>query len=442
MGTHSKSHDRWDVIVAGAGLAGLTAGAAAAADGARVLVADGRPPGGRAQTDQVGRFRFNRGAHALYRRTPGRAVLKRLGVDVTGAVPRRRGGLGRRGDQVGLLPAGAVSLACTGLLSGRAKVRALRALSGMVRWRPAELADRTGADWLDDQVGGHEEARQLLETFARTATYVADFDQVSADLVASQLRVAVTADVDYLDGGWQSLVDSLAVALRRSGGDLQVGDKASQVRPDRSGVEVDLGDRTVTAGAVVLATGGPAAGTLLPERPAAWTGLGPPARAACLSLGLSSPPPTQLLFGLDRPLYLLRHDRSARGLAPDDAALVELMRYLGPDEQLSPDQARFELFEHCRAAGIDPHEAEESRYLHNMTVCDGLPQPGNGGLAGRPDVASSGYARVLVAGDWVGPVGHLADASLASGEAAGRRAAGLASRSASVSVSTAAEAGA
>jgi hypothetical protein len=29
---------------------------------------------------------------------------------------------------------------------------------------------------------------------------------------------------------------------------------------------------------------------------------------------------------------------------------------------------------------------------------------------------------VLVAGDWVGPEGHLADAALASGEAAGRRA--------------------
>jgi hypothetical protein len=51
-----------------------------------------------------------------------------------------------------------------------------------------------------------------------------------------------------------------------------------------------------------------------------------------------------------------------------------------------------------------------------------VPVPGVG-LAGRVDVGDTGHDGVLVAGDWVGPRGHLADAALASGEDAGRLAA-------------------
>jgi hypothetical protein len=57
-----------------------------------------------------------------------------------------------------------------------------------------------------------------------------------------------------------------------------------------------------------------------------------------------------------------------------------------------------------------------------MVVTGVTPTPERGGLAGRPGITSAGLPGVLVAGDWVGPAGHLADAALASGEAAGRAA--------------------
>jgi len=53
-----------------------------------------------------------------------------------------------------------------------------------------------------------------------------------------------------------------------------------------------------------------------------------------------------------------------------------------------------------------------------MTTVGALATAGRGGLAGRPRVADSGLGHVLLAGDWVGPHGHLADASLASARAA------------------------
>ena len=44
----------------------------------------------------------------------------------------------------------------------------------------------------------------------------------------------------------------------------------------------------------------------------------------------------------------------------------------------------------------------------------------HGGLAGRPSVTVSGAPGLLIAGDWVGDEGMLADAAVASGVLAGR----------------------
>ena len=74
--------DTYDVIVAGAGLAGLAAAATAARSGRRVLVVDGHAPGGRARTDDRRGFLFNQGAHALYLGGHATRVLGDLGLPV------------------------------------------------------------------------------------------------------------------------------------------------------------------------------------------------------------------------------------------------------------------------------------------------------------------------------------------------------------------------
>src|SRR5438045_2881107 len=58
--------EHWDVIVVGGGLAGLAAGATAAAGGASTLVLEAGAAGGRARTHTERGFVFNQGAHALY----------------------------------------------------------------------------------------------------------------------------------------------------------------------------------------------------------------------------------------------------------------------------------------------------------------------------------------------------------------------------------------
>jgi phytoene dehydrogenase-like protein len=413
----------WDVIVVGAGLAGLTAAATAADAGASVLLLDGQRPGGRAATDDMGDgYRFNRGAHAFYRTGAGRGVLDRLGVSVRGAPPPLAGSRVRRGDRVGALGLGPMGIARSRMLTTRDKAKVFRVMAGMHRWKPEALADRSAATWFDD-LGLAGGAREAAELIARTATYVADMSKVSADLVAAQTRMAVEGGVEYLHGGWSTMVDGLAGAARRRGVEIRTGTRVGLVAPDGGRVRVvaDDDEGTLLGRRVVLAAGSPAAcAALLPDRPAAWDDLGPPARAACLDLGFTSPPDMTVLLGLDRPLYLIRHSPPA-DLAPTGGSVVHGLRYLRPDEELSPDVARAELEEHAHLAGIDPDRAAHARYLHRMTVVGALPVPG-AGLAGRVDVGDTGHDGVLVAGDWVGPRGHLADAALASGEDAGRRA--------------------
>ena len=199
----------WDVIVVGAGLAGLAAAATAAGAGASVLVLDGQRPGGRATTDERGGYRLNRGAHAFYRGGAGRGVLDRLGVTVRGDSPILDGSRVRRGERVGALGLRPAGIARSRMLTTGDKARIARVFTAAPRWKPSTLADRSAAAWFDELglVGG---AREFAEMLARTATYVVDMAGVSADLVAAQVQMALHDGVEYLHGGWSTMVDGLA----------------------------------------------------------------------------------------------------------------------------------------------------------------------------------------------------------------------------------------
>ena len=90
--------ERSDIVVVGAGVAGLVAAAQAAASGRRVTVLDAHPIGGRARSSQQRGFTLNHGGHALYRAGAFRRELltprHRSSRPIT--VDRRRSGCPRR----------------------------------------------------------------------------------------------------------------------------------------------------------------------------------------------------------------------------------------------------------------------------------------------------------------------------------------------------------
>ncbi len=415
-----------DVAVVGGGLAGLAAACHAAGGSRRVVVLDGHPLGGRARTDRRAGFAFNRGPRALYVAGPGSRVLRDLRIVPRGGQPPARGARGLRGGRLGLLPGTAGSLLRTDLLGARSKVDIARFLRHLPRIDAARHAGTSLADWLG-ATGLRADAVDLMRAVTRVATYVDDPVGLSADVAIRQVQLALDRGVRYLDGGFQQLVDALAHEAGRRGVDLQVGDGIEGVAGEAGRFELTTSSgRTVTARAVVLAAGSPDATagllTRLDGAPDSWSRLAPPPGAACLELGLGRPGPIRTVFGVDVPLYLSHHAPPAQGLAPDGMAVVHVMRYQAPDHPTSPEADRRQLRDLAALAGIDDRLVEQERFLARMPVNGGYPRPSDGGLGGRPPVGLEDRPGLFVAGDWVGPVGFLADAALASGAQAGRRA--------------------
>ena len=399
-----------DVAVVGAGLAGLAAASVARAGGASTVVLEAHGPGGRARTWRRQGFSFNLGPHALYVRGAGRQVLDQLGVHPAGSSPplaryRVTGG-GRRP----LAVTGPRSLLATTSLSARSKVRLGRLWGGLARLDPAAVAGQSLRTWLD----GRElapDARAMVLALVRLGTYCGRPEELSADAALAQLQLA-TGGVLYLDGGWSGLVEALA-------GPLEVRTHHRLVALEQAAgrtvlaLEADGGVDRVRARAVVLALGTPRATRALLGSDPGWGELAPPVTAACLDVAATAAPEPGYLLGLDQPLYGTTQGPPAR-LAPPGHAAVAVIRY----GARAPEVDRTDLVAFRRQLGVPDDRVVFERFLASVVVAGSMPTAAGGGLPGRPGVGATGLPGVLMAGDWVGPVGLLADAALASGRQA------------------------
>lgn len=412
------------VAIIGAGLAGLAAAIEAADAGASAVVFDGREhPGGRARTRSEQGFSLNEGPHALYVDGEANRFLGGLGCEPAGGQPDTATGWGIDGELCGRFPSGLASVLRTPLLRGD-RIRAVRLFAGLGRLDPSRYAAMTVAETVEALVGRGRAAR-LLDALFRLGTYGNDPTRTSGDAGLAQLQMSVAGGVRYLHGGWQTVVDSLVAEARNRGVEIRPGTKADAVRCDDGAATLTVDGVTMSFDGVVLAVGGPRnVGRLLGDRApeaAEWARTARPATVAALDIGSSVPwgdGPTFAL-GIDEPLYLSVHAPVA-DLAPPGGSLVHVSRYLDPDEPDDPtrDRARCEAFaDRVRPGWRD--DAVHVGFRRRLVAAFDQPRPETGGLAGRPSVALPGLPGVYIAGDWVGPVGLLADASVASGRAAG-----------------------
>jgi phytoene dehydrogenase-like protein len=365
---------------------------------------DEKSPGGRARTDEVDGFRFNRGPHAVYAAGAGRQVLNRLGVRPAMHTPPLRG--------VRLLAGGGLHPALSrSVLGARAAAQLIAVFTRISRTAGADSPRISTRDWLTS-LDLTPRAAAMLEFIVRVSSYVADMDAMPADVAIGQLRMT-RRGVGYPDQGWQALVDGLQASATEAGAELRAHTRVTGIsgEPGAWVVRTASGEE-IPAAAVVVATGTPA-GTrrLLPAEPG-WDDLGPEVTAACLDLGVRHAR-TRPTFGIDEPLYLSPHAPAGQ-LAPAGLGMVHVARYGATSADA--DRARMEAF--AATAGIAAGDVVKSRFLPKMTVVTALPAVGTG-LADRPSVAVEQTPGLFVAGDWAGPTGWLSDASLASGEQAG-----------------------
>ena len=187
-----------DVVVVGGGIAALAAAATARRNGSSVHLIESHRLGGRAQSDIRRGFIFNRGPHGLYDRGPGWAVLRSLGVKVSGAPAPLAGACALRGGRLFVLPTSPASLVRTDLLSPIERVSFGRIMSSLPRKTTPDLVALSAREW-SEEVAARPFVRAILQALIRLSTYASDLDALSADAAVAQLRLS-TRGVTYLRG--------------------------------------------------------------------------------------------------------------------------------------------------------------------------------------------------------------------------------------------------
>jgi phytoene dehydrogenase-like protein len=415
-----------DVIVVGGGLTGLAAATYLARGGQAVALFEQAPEvGGRARTEEKQEYRFNLGPHALYNGGEGAKVYRELGIRYSGGVPGAETSL-VRGDRLYALPTNPLALLTTDLLSARDKLALVPTLVRLARTDPAAIGNVPLRQWLEEAVP-QPGLRQIVELFLRVATYANDPDRQSAGAALAQVRRALKSGVRYLDGGWQTLVDGLRGAAEAAGVRIESRARVASVRRDAAVRGVFLADGTVwSAPAVVIAASPAVASALAAEgEPTVlhrWAQAAVPVLAATLQVGLRRlpNPGARVAFGVDAPLYLSTHSAWAR-LAPAGGAMIHVARYLGAEPAPDARAVERELEHLLDLAQPGWRDVLITRqFLPHMIVSNALVTAAQSGTAGRPGPAVPDVPGLYVAGDWVGPDGMLADASLASARRAAR----------------------
>lgn len=398
-----------DVAVVGGGLAGLVAANVAADAGCGVVIHDARP-GGRARSDPHPGGAFNRGPHALYLAGHGLRVLAELGIDPAGFVPPLDGALALRDGELHVLPRGGTTLLRTTLLGVRERVEAARVLGSVSSVDASALAGSSLAAWLDSEVRSNG-VRDLVEALVRLSTYADDPAHLSAAVAVTQLQLAASGGVRYVDGGWQTIVDALVARASAAGAVLERSNVSSVV-PVGDHFELRHPAGVSRAAAVVLAVGGPAAAERLCGLDLGAAGARPAVMSSLdVAVDELPEPARRFVLGIDRPYYFSVHT------PPGHPGVVTFHagRYIRPGDDAGAGETRAEL--EAFVDLVQPRWRERlvyQRYLHRMVASTAVPT-----TSPRPDVAGP-MRGLALAGDWVGPDGHLADASLASGLHAGR----------------------
>jgi protoporphyrinogen oxidase len=167
---------RYDVIVVGSGLSGLTAAvyAYAARGRGRVLVLERSSRlGGRAATTDRQGYRFNIGAHALYREGATAKMLSELAVPFTAAAPSLSGLFVYCDGHLHTFPSGGVSLLVSAMLDIRGKREWGNFFAALPHIEPASLDSTTVDDWLLHTVADAG-ARETIRALTRLHTFIAE----------------------------------------------------------------------------------------------------------------------------------------------------------------------------------------------------------------------------------------------------------------------------
>ncbi len=421
---------RYDAVVIGGGVAGLATAALLARAGRKVIVLEkGNQLGGLAYTHVDQGFVLNYGAHAIYRPHTGllAEVLERLGRPrIEAPYPNPRTSYFALGGRWGALGPRPQHLLTTSLFPFASRLRLLPLMAHLRYGNPANAGDSTVSEWLDQHTNDPN-LRRFFLAIATLNTYTRPSSALSAQFVLRHLQrtLFVKDYVGYMSGGWSTMYDSFAAALRERGGETSTGISVGQlVVQDGRVVAALAGARRYEADVFVVTVPPQEAPALAePGSPLwleldRWRGL-QDVRALCIDLGFSRRLRTDLtlVYDADYDLYFSLHSEVAPDLAPEGGQLLHAMAYLSPEE--STNEWLHKRRQQELEDGLDRHfpgwreAAVVRRTLPRAQVTAARSTPDQQGSA-RVPVRSRTTRNLLFAGNARDLPYNLTDISLAS----------------------------
>ena len=408
------------VVIVGGGMAGLSAACYLARAGADVtLYEKASGLGGRAATQNVDGYCFNRGIHGFYTGGAASEVLQELGIMYSYGIPKDIFAL-----QQGKLypnPGTPLTLLRSRLLDFGDKLELMRLFATLPKIKPQTLACMSVQEWIE-QTTRRPQLRRFLATTACTFTYSTALDLVSAEVFVDKLQRFLKHPIHYIDGGWQTLVDAMRHKAEQAGVRIVNGTHVEAIEHHAGSVQgIRLRDGSqIHASAVIIATSPDEAVKLVDE--GAYPALRQivntlvPAQVACLDVALSRLPDSRypVVQDLERPLFMSAQSVYSR-IAPQGGALIHAFKQLHPAHPTDPrgDERDLEgLLDTVQPGWRDV--LVKRVYLPRIEAVGTLPTASNGGFSGRPASQVPGLTNLYLAGDWIGTEGFLVDASMSS----------------------------
>jgi len=288
----------WDVVIVGAGVAGLGCGALLSNKGLRVLVLEASSRlGGRANSiSYEGGYTVDWGIHTLRAGDAGvgAKLFQQLNIPIE-ILPLGEGRLYQEGAWYPL-PTSVSALMSTPLLSDADRVEVGTLFGDIMSATPETLFSTSVSTWLD----AHEASpaiRRIFELYAGLILIVPDVTVASMgemlDIMHTILRSGKAAG--YPKGGWKVLFDALRARIEGQG-EVRFDNRVTAIRIRDGAVQgVQIGPRTIGCDTVVAAVPPSALPPLLPQSDSACKPLIAqaerltPTAGVSIDLGFSTP---------------------------------------------------------------------------------------------------------------------------------------------------------